>query len=132
MMKVLPTGCRCPNHQERMRVKMRLVDADKLYEDISNGPGTNLQKMFAACCVAAAPTVNPYEWISVEDRLPEKEGYYIVTEKNANGKIYVTQRGLLYWANGPSWCMSWQERDIEKIKVTHWISLPTPPTEKED
>ena len=72
------------------------------------------------------------KWISVEDKLPDKEGCYIVTEKNGNGKVYVTERVLLYWANGPSWCMSWQERDIDKIKVTHWMPLPAPPTDKEN
>ena len=69
-------------------------------------------------------------WISVKDRWPKKEGYYIVAEKNGEGKVYVNRRGLLYWANGPSWCMSWKERDIEKIKVTHWMPLPELPKEE--
>lgn len=69
------------------------------------------------------------KWISVEDRLPEKEGNYIVAEKKGNGETYVTERGLLHWANGPSWCLSWQEQYVHEIKVTHWMPLPEPPKE---
>ena len=102
---------------------MRLIDADKLHEDISNGPGTDLQKFFAACCVATAPTVNPYEWISVEDRFPEK-GEYLVAyhpcwwDDVEYGKVCVgmdTFRGKTSWA----------KKKFQR--VTHWMPFPEPP-----
>lgn len=71
-------------------------------------------------------------WISVEDRLPKKEGNYIVAEKRSNGETYVSTRCLLHWANGPSWCLSWQEQYIQEIKVTHWMPLPELPTGEEN
>ena len=94
---------------------MRLIDADKLDEDISNGSGTDLQKLFAACCVATAPTVNPYEWISVKERLPHW----------SDGKV------LVFTKYGFSICertvnSRWQGQHANWI--THWMPLPEPPT----
>lgn len=101
---------------------MRLIDADKLDEDISNGSGTDLQKLFAACCVATAPTVNPYEWISVEERLPETKINCIVHYKHT----YCDDDG--YYAIGTSF---YDGNDFQiglAYKVTYWMPLPEPPT----
>ena len=67
------------------------------------------------------PTVNPYEWISVEDRLPSWE----------DGKV------LIYTPYGISIAQRttgnrWKgDCAIPKL-ITHWMPLPTPPTEKEN
>jgi hypothetical protein len=122
---------------------MRLIDADALHEDITNGDGTSLQKFFADCCVAAAPTINPYKWISVDDRLPEKEtlikwrertGYNSIRVlcvcKQKSGKVMVKEGYCEMWDDsdyGPYWKIP---GSIDS--VTHWMPLPTPPTEKEN
>ena len=62
--------------------------------------------------------VTVQEWISVKDRLPEKEGEYITyTDK---GEIHFDcfciypNHGTKFWVGGNG-------------KVTHWMPLPQPP-----
>ena len=62
------------------------------------------------------PTVNLYEWISVKDRLPEQFGKYLVVCKG----ICISQIRL--------WEGTWDSF----AEITHWMPLPTPPTEKEN
>jgi hypothetical protein len=67
------------------------------------------------------PTVNPYEWISVEDRLPSWQ----------DGKV------LIYTLYGISIAQRttsnrWKgDCAIPKL-ITHWMPLLAPPTEKEN
>lgn len=97
---------------------MRPIDADKLKQDL-------LDKSFYPAIVAAAiknaPTVNLYEWISVEDRLPTHE----------DGKV------LIYTAYGISIgektvSNRWRGDNAIPKQITHWMPLPPPPTEKEN
>jgi hypothetical protein len=119
---------------------MRLIDADALHEDITNGDGTSLQKFFADCCVAAAPTINPYKWISVEDRLPSKDcipANFLVVAK-VGDEIVVDLAERYPYKN----CLTGEEGAELEIfhdwdegqgcEITHWMPLPAPPTEKED
>ncbi len=56
------------------------------------------------------------EWISVEDRLPDEEGYYwcyIPDQK------YVNQTVLMYMSN----------YGFNNGNATHWMPLPEPPNE---
>jgi hypothetical protein len=97
------------------------------------------------CCevidiIEKAPTVNPYEWIGVEDRLPEIDPYgkgryggtrsvrVLCVCKQRDGRTFVKEGyyepcgdGSVYWRIPGS---------IDS--VTHWMPLPTPPTEKEN
>ena len=59
------------------------------------------------------------EWISVEDRLPEKDGKYIVC--TARGSVYCT-RFKAYGKIGNF------QTDIN-THITHWMPLPEPPKE---
>ena len=59
------------------------------------------------------------EWISVEDRLPEKDGKYIVC--TARGSVYCT-RFKAYGKSGNF------QTDIN-THITHWMPLPEPPKE---
>lgn len=109
---------------------MRLIDADALPIKF-DGHTVSVWKND----LEAAPTINPYEWISVEDRLPKNEqvvlgytpcdgfmfvGYYVEVEPNSYYKSY--------------WNIITAMRSTKKLtkKVTHWMPLPTPPIVKEN
>ena len=60
------------------------------------------------------------EWISVEDKLPDKPGVYKVKGRRGSiGAHSVVERTHF---NGQSWA-SFFDWD----KVTHWMPLPEPP-----
>lgn len=104
---------------------MRLIDADTLPISF-DGHTVSVWKKD----LDAAPTVNPYEWISVEDRLPEP---------NKNVLVYAFYHGR--WQIVKGWysilfkkfhiCNSDYQGSMD-VPVTHWIPLPSPPTEKEN
>ena len=57
------------------------------------------------------------EWISVEDRLPEETGPYLVYRKEnpyPTTRIWVAE----YWDS--------------KTTITHWMPLPDPPKETKE
>lgn len=56
-----------------------------------------------------------YEWISVEDRLPEKDGIYLACKKS---KVILP---LSYLACRKEW---------SGYEVAHWMPLPEPPKQK--
>lgn len=60
-------------------------------------------------------------WISVKDRLPEKEGFYLVVTK------YGTVYRELYFLGGdpPEPSFGWD--GVSNGKYTHWMPLPQPP-----
>lgn len=105
---------------------MRPIDADKLKQDL-------LDKSFYPAIVARAidnvPTVNPYEWISVEDRLPEDMQEVLCYKGKFWGNL---QDVYTYLGDG-----KWQDdygniADTKDEAITHWTPLPAPPTEKEN
>lgn len=119
---------------------MKLIDADKFKQDL-------LDKSFYPAIVAAAikraPTVNPYEWISVEEKLPESEKVLVRHDghiglrsirvlcacRQKSGKIFVKEGYYEKWdfSTEPHWRIP---GSIDS--VTHWMLLPVPPTEKEN
>ena len=125
---------------------MRLIDADKLFEEIDQAQEsliTNDDKMWnlnkpyfkglawARGLINESPTINPYEWISVEDDKPKKNGYYLcwrMTSK-CGGKEY-WQIDKLYWEDN-LWLMHHNTFTVADY-VTYWMTLPEPPTEKEN
>ena len=72
------------------------------------------------------------KWISVEDRLPEKDTYCDIWILNTD--INEGWRKTLVLYNGKYWCSGQTTydttRDIEEV-VTHWMHLPNPPEVKE-
>lgn len=56
------------------------------------------------------------KWISVEDRLPEKNDYYLVISEDEDGLQDISKT----WFNG-------KELGFYINYVTHWQSLPSPP-----
>lgn len=100
---------------------MRLVDADA--PPISfDGHTVSVWKKD----LDAAPAVNPYEWISVEDRLPEHNVKCLVFLPY--GHLYTGIHVAYYSDKRNMWV------DIDGTYLfdhpTHWTPLPTPPTEK--
>ena len=66
------------------------------------------------------------EWISIEDRLPEKDGFYLVYAKSYSPFIpdvqvqeYVQEIGFTY------------DGDLRDTRITHWMLLPKSPKEGE-
>ena len=90
---------------------------------------------FADCLLANGVTVQ--EWISVDDRLPEDSGYYLVVYRDKyNGSISIAF-DMYVKCNVGEWWESEFACDITKQflwaaklqeqEVTHWMPLPQPP-----
>ena len=82
--------------------------------------------------IQAMPTLAlPNEWVSVEERLPEGNGEYIVTACDegccaGEGIWYDT---VVVFAEYYDGCWTWNDRteyDLTDI-VTHWMPFPEPP-----
>ena len=95
---------------------------------------------FADCLLANGVTVQ--EWISVKDRLPEKDGAYLVTTNSFGDRQSVKLRWFAKdGENVDAYDLAgqkdvWYLYDIEcgyvSIKtVTHWMPLPQPPKKEE-
>lgn len=99
---------------------MRPIDADKFKQDL-------LDKSFYPAIVARAidnaPTVNPYEWISIEDRLPENDEPVLVYKARCNDAYANMETAYFDYGR-------WM--GVVGENVTHWMPLPAPPTEKEN
>ena len=76
--------------------------------------------------------VTMQEWISVDDRLPETDGIYIVCDCRLNGNPWIHTSGFRKASS--SWCElhgifydDGYGRYSEQDKITHWMPLPEPP-----
>ena len=108
--------------------------------DIFSEPVTTYAKL-AIEALKKENGVTVQEWISVNDRLPEKDGAYLVTTNGVSGLQNVKTRWFAkdgemvdaYDLAGQK--DVWYLYDIEcgyvSIKtVTHWMPLPQPPKEE--
>lgn len=60
------------------------------------------------------------EWISVDDRLPEKDEYVFCRSNMYGGEMFIGYRG---WRSG-----EWMDGGVMHVgDVTHWMPLPEPP-----
>jgi len=64
-----------------------------------------------------------YAWISVDERLPEEDGVYLVACSEL-GKRYVHVKS--YDADLNMWDR-WAKYDKWDLRITHWMPLPLPP-----
>ena len=66
--------------------------------------------------------VTVQEWISVEDRLPEKSGYYLVfTDIGRIALLAYSKKYQAFNAHDDSYSEEYV------IPVTHWMPMPNPP-----
>lgn len=103
---------------------MRLIDADKLIRDMEENPPSygDMDRVISA--VNNAPTVGG--WISVKDRLPEKNGEYLVSLCDGpyiTSALYERGRQVSEWTDTIEEYLDYQ--------VAHWMPLPEPPKEVE-
>lgn len=98
---------------------MRLIDADALWHNMETADWYNNADRDEVIepLVLRSPTIGG--WISVEDRLPDKQPceYLVVNGNNVETAIcldnmWITPRRV--------------------TKITHWMPLPTPPEVKQD
>lgn len=127
---------------------MRLIDADILAEEIKSlkisiagNPATwDEAKADILQVIDEQPTVDAADvmrgmWISVEERLPDKEGKYLVTAYDGiTPDVLYFYKRYPYCNKGirtdrPVWCACDQYGDFEEDSVTHWMPLPEPPEE---
>ena len=107
-----------------MDVREKLVDLiiDAKRTDPETGSFT---EYLADHLIANGVTVQ--EWISVKDRLPEEEGWYLVyttpnrEHKSINKAMFC--KGYA-WGNFESY---WRGAGGHWANVTHWMPMPNPP-----
>ena len=90
---------------------------------------------FADCLLANGVTVQ--EWISVDDRLPEDSGYYLVVYRDKYNRSTSIAFDMYVKCNVGEWWESEFACDItnqfrrairlQDQEVTHWMPLPLPP-----
>ena len=113
---------------------MRLIDADKLCMYLADVQYINRGWKEDICdilddvmeAVDEQPTIEQPKWISCAERLPEKNGYYLIAyQYNFNGRRTTIIDFYAKTAAG-----EWWGNDFGRI-VTHWMPLPEPPKENE-
>jgi hypothetical protein len=87
------------------------------------GTGYQSKAIDAIRDIPTADVAPRAEWISVEERLPEENGVFIVSLKES-GYEYLVYFDVRSYADG-----EW--RNIpDKFTVSHWMPLPEPPQMK--
>ena len=66
--------------------------------------------------------VTVQEWISVDDKLPEDSGYYLVAYQNKHNGSTTIDIDMYVICNAGEW---WSNE--YKYKITHWMELPELP-----
>ena len=66
--------------------------------------------------------VTVQEWISVNDRLPEDSGYYLVVYQNEHNGSTTIDIDMYVICNAGEW---WSNE--YKYKITHWMQMPPLP-----
>ena len=87
---------------------MRYIDADALLERL---PDDLPYKGSVKRVLMQAPAV---EWVSVSERLPEKDGLYIIVGRSG------TPHAAHYYTG---------KRGFSNPYATHWMPMPEPPKE---
>lgn len=119
---------------------MRMIDADAALEifqgltELAVGEGAALVKalIFAGLkSRSVTPTVGG--WISVDDRLPNSNGFYIVWRPHFYPDFGMP--AICYFDGTDTWHDSYgvdYSRTLCSNAITHWMPLPEPPKEEDD
>ena len=67
------------------------------------------------------------EWISVDERLPDKEGPYLVLIVDYLEEERMEVMELFKWANCFDWSAHMSSRWKDSNTITHWMPLPEAP-----
>ncbi|MBC8612093.1 DUF551 domain-containing protein [Massilimaliae timonensis] len=109
---------------------MRLIDADALDFEFDRRCFSEEDENYvrgvdeAIGVVKNAPTINPGEWISVKDRLPEPF-ISVLCYMPGEQPFPTVHEGFV--SNNGIWHSNYFNR--EPGEVTHWMPLPQPPEE---
>ena len=110
---------------------MKQEQIDEIYEYIKYNTGSYDDD--ARSCAEILYNYLGYrkpEWISVEDRLPEKSGTYLVHyHDDIIGEYVITRE---YWEKQRKFAPMEYFEEHTGRKVMHWMPLPSPPTDKEN
>jgi hypothetical protein len=64
-------------------------------------------------------------WVSVEERLPEDDGNYIITWHRESMFSYYSVGTAMFFIEERGW--SCEGDAVPDLRVTHWRPLPPPP-----
>ena len=97
---------------------IRPIDANALHAEISKWPEPVMYKDWVQSAIATAPTLTPpNEWVSVEEKLPEKDGSYLVHSGKSN-TVYAAH----FWKRDGRW-----SGKSKNLFITHWMPMPELP-----
>lgn len=117
---------------------MRLIDADALASALNNGRleeqtgravPFNAGVAFALTMVEYAPTIDAVpRWIPCEERLPEEEGWYLVTIQNDKTEKRRTENDLFAIGIAEAHKLTPYKfcKDGHRQTVIAWMPLPEP------
>ena len=116
---------------------MRLIDADKLMELYANTSDCSIDDCRVSIPVIRQnildmPTVNPYEWISVEDRLPKENQLVLCYRYYHDMDLCKLEQPFTHYNDNKYYWYSFNDNDWDCVQdKDYWMPLPTPPEEKE-
>ena len=96
----------------------RLIDADAIpWTDLNDNPNSKIRVLVTfADKVNRMPTIELPRWIPVSERLPDRDGRYLVTCSKIGA--WVVDWNIWHCEPKPSWL--WEQG------ITAWMPLPEP------
>ena len=122
---------------------MRLIDADLFDKELEEYSDGRWDGEYCACedirsMLEDAPTVNPYEWNEITYKVDECGSTVFDKGKppfNTFVNVYCPDNKCIYTAYWSYSDRVWKEPYMMNdfnLRITHWMPLPAPPTEKEN
>ena len=123
--------------------EVRLIDANALLEQVNNeiyrywngGAGGYYLAEEALIDIESAPTIDPEslwpQWISVKDRLPEKQDIEVLVIATGKGGTIRLEEAYVFacYSNDEGWVLD-EYPEIENPKIDWWMPLPEPPAKE--
>ena len=72
-----------------------------------------------------------HQWVSVEDRLPEKDGIYLTKYRGDGRQNLRDEIWIRTYYFGGMYLENWNPKKPHKYTVTHWMPIPPLPEKKE-